>query len=85
MRERFKSEPLFLDIIDALEGVKNSKDLREQKRARHRALQYMIEDNKLWHVVGGTRTRARAWRECVSQEEAVQLVKEEHEKGGHWH
>lgn len=85
LRERFKSEPLFLDVIDALEGVKNSKDLREQKRARHRALQYMIEGDKLWHVAGGTRARARARRECVTQEEAVQLAREEHEKGGHWH
>ena len=85
LRERFKAEPLFLDVIDALEGVRKSKNLREQKRAQHRALHYMIEDNKLWHVAGGTRTRAKSRQECVTQEEAAELAKEEHKKGGHWH
>ena len=85
LRERFKSEPLFLDVIDALEGVKHSRNLREQKRAHHRSLQYMIEDDKLWHLAGGTGTRARSRQECVTQEEATQLAREEHEKGGHWH
>ena len=60
LRERFKSEPLFLDVIDALEGIKHSKNLREQKRAQHRALHYMIEDDKLWYIAGGTRARARS-------------------------
>ena len=85
LRERFKSEPLFLDVIDALEGVKHSRNLREQKRAHHRSLQYMIEDDKLWHLAGGTGTRARSRQECITQEEATQLAREEHEKGGHWH
>lgn len=85
LRERFKSEPLFLDVIDALEGIKHSKNLREQKRAQHRALHYMIEDDKLWYIAGGTRARARSRQECVTQEEATQLAREEHEKGGHWH
>jgi hypothetical protein len=85
LRERFKSEPLFLDVIDSLEGIKNSKNLRDQKRAQHRALHYMIEDDKLWYIAGGTRARAKSRQECVTQEEAVHLAKEEHEKGGHWH
>ena len=85
LRERFKSEPLFLNVIDALEGLANSKNLREQKRAQHRALHYMIEDDKLWYLAGGAKARARARQECVTQEEATQLAKEEHEKGGHWH
>jgi hypothetical protein len=85
LRERFKSEPLFLDVIDALEGVKHSRNLQEQKRAQHRALNYMIEDNKLWHLAGGTKARARSRQECVTQVEATQLAREEHEKGGHWH
>ena len=85
LRERFKEEPLFLDVLDALEGVKRSRNLREQKRAQHRALNYMVEDNKLWHLAGGTRARARPRQECVTQAEATQLAREEHEKGGHWH
>lgn len=85
LREWFKSEPLFLDVINALEGVKHSKNLHKQKRAQHCALHYMIEDNKLWHIAGGMRARARARQECVTQEEAVQLAREEHKNGSHWH
>jgi hypothetical protein len=85
LRERFKSEPLFLNVIDALEGISSSRNLREQKRAQHRALHYMIEDSKLWYIAGGAGARARARQECVTQGEATQLAKEEHEKGGHWH
>jgi hypothetical protein len=45
----------------------------------------MIEDGRLWYIAGGTRARAKSRQECVTQEEAGQLAKEEHEKGGHWH
>ena len=85
LRDQFKLEPLFLNVIDVLEGVKNSRNLREQKRAQHRALHYMIEDGRLWYIAGGTRARARSRQECITQEEATQLAKEEHEKNGHWH
>jgi hypothetical protein len=59
--------------------------LRERKRARHRAARYMIEEGKLWYVGGGTGTRAVARRECVTKEEAMELARVEHEKGGHFH
>ena len=45
----------------------------------------MIEDNKLWFLTGGMKTRARSRQECVTQEEATQMAREEHKKGGHWH
>ena len=45
----------------------------------------MIEEGKLWFIGGGTRTRAVARRECVTKEEAIELAKLEHEKGGHFH
>ena len=45
----------------------------------------MIEDGKLWYMGGGTPTRAVARRECITREEAVELAKAEHEKGGHFH
>ena len=45
----------------------------------------MIEDGKLWFVGGGTRARAVARRECVTKEEAMELARIEHEKGGHFH
>jgi hypothetical protein len=45
----------------------------------------MIDEGKLWFVGGGTRTRAVARRECVTKEEAVELARAEHDKGGHFH
>jgi hypothetical protein len=85
LRDRFTKTPLFRDVIDALEGIQSGIGLRERKRARHRATRYMIEDGKLWFVGGGTRTRAVARRECITKEEAVEMARIEHEKGGHFH
>jgi hypothetical protein len=85
LRDRFTTTPLFKDIIDALEGIQSELGLWERKRARHRSARYMIEDGKLWFVGGGTRTQAVAQRECVTKEEAVELARIEHEKGGHFH
>ena len=85
LRDRFATTPLFRDVIDVLEGIQSSLGLRERKRARHRAARYMIEDEKLWYVGGGTRTRAVSRRECVTKEEAINLARTEHEKGGHFH
>ena len=45
----------------------------------------MIEDGKLWYVGEGTPTRVVARRECITREEAVELAKAEHEKGGNFH
>ena len=85
LRDRFETTPLFRDVIDALEGIQSGLGLRERKRARHRSARYMIDEGKLWFVGGGTRTRAVARRECVTKDEAVELAKIEHEKGGHFH
>lgn len=46
---------------------------------------YMIKDEKLWYMGGGTPTRAITQRECVTQKEAVELAWSEHEMGGHFH
>jgi RNase H-like domain found in reverse transcriptase len=85
LRSRFQSTPLFRDVIDALEDIQSGIGLRERKRARHRAAQYMIDEGKLWFVGGGTCTRAVARCECVTKEEAVELAKTEHERGRHFH
>ena len=86
LKERFKDEPLYLDVIDAIIGLSSREaTVWEKKQAQHRKTQYMIEDRKLWFVGGGNGTRARARRECVSWTEAVVLAKAEHEQGGHWH
>ena len=85
LRDRFTTTPLFRDVVDALEGIQSGLGLRERKRARHRAMRYMIEDGKLWYVGGGTSMQAVVKRECVTKEEAVEIARLEHEKGGHFH
>ena len=85
LRERFASEPLFLEVINALLELDHGTKLQERKRARHRASQYTIENGRLWYIGGGTRIRARTRRECITRVEAVELARQEHEGGGHWH
>ena len=72
-------------VIEALELINREALVREKKRAQHQASEYMIEEGKLWHVGGGIKARAKVRRECITQEEATELAKKEHEQGGHWH
>jgi hypothetical protein len=85
MLRRFGKEPMFQTVIEALEVINGSATIREKKRAQHRSSEYMIEEGKLWHIGGGTKTRAKARRECITQEEATEMARKEHEQGGHWH
>ena len=84
LRERFKHEPIFAEVIDAMLGMDHDTSLHVKKRARHRASEYMIEDGRLWRVAGGHHTRAKSKVECITREEATQLAKQEHESNGHW-
>ena len=84
LRERFKNEPIFTEVIDAILELDQGVNLRQRKCARHRASEYMIEDGRLWRVMSGHSTRARSRVECVTREEATQLAKLEHESKGHW-
>ena len=84
LRERFKDEPIFLEVIDALLNLDHGKDVRLRKRARHRASEYLMENNRLWKLAGGHHTRARAKVECITKTEAIALAQKEHTEGGHW-
>ena len=84
LRERFKNEPIFAEVIDAILELDQGTNLRQRRRARHRAAEYMITEEKLWRVAGGHRARARPKVECVTREEAIQMASEEHTKNGHW-
>jgi hypothetical protein len=68
-----------------LEGIQSGLKLQEKKRARHQVVWYMIEDGKLWFIGGGTQIRAVARRECITKEEATELARAEHKKGGHFY
>lgn len=84
LRDRFRNEPIFAEVIDALLELDQGNSLKRRKRARHRASEYMIAEGRLWRVAGGHQARARPRVECISQEEATELAKEEHLKNGHW-
>ena len=84
LRTRFANEKVFIEIIDSMLDLDHGKSLRVQKRARHKAKGYMIEDGKLWKVGDGSE-RARARLECVTKGETVQLAWEEHRDNGHFH
>jgi transposase InsO family protein len=84
LRERFKNEAIFAEVIDAILELDHGTNLRQKKRARHRASEYQIEEGKLWRVAGGHSTRARSKVECITKEEATQLAQKEHEANGHW-
>ena len=85
LQDHFSATPIFWNIIDALEGIQSESGLWERKRVQHWAAQYMIDEGKLWFVGGGTWAQAVARRVCVTKEEAVELARKEHEKGGHFH
>jgi hypothetical protein len=84
LRERFKDEPIFAEVIYAILEMDQGTSLRQKKQARHRASEYTIEGGKLWRVAGGHSTRARSRVECVTRDEAIQLARHEHETKGHW-
>jgi hypothetical protein len=84
LRERFVNESVFLEVIDSLLELDHGKSLRVRKRAKHKAKNYMIEDERLWRI-GDESNRARARLECVTKEETVKLAWDEHRNNGHFH
>lgn len=84
LRERFKNEPIFLEVVEALFELDQGKDVKLRKRARHRASEYLIDGGRLWRVAGGHHNRARTKVECVTKDEAKTLAEKEHRERGHW-
>jgi hypothetical protein len=84
LRNRFKEEPIFLEVIEALCGLDSDRTERERRQVQHRALGYIIEDRHLWRIADGKSAHTRARVECVTQQEAVALAKEVHANNGHW-
>ena len=84
LREHFKNEPIFLEVVEALLQLDQGKDVKTRKRAQHRASQYLISDGKLWRIAGGHQGRAQTKVECVTKDEARALAEKEHAEKGHW-
>ena len=84
LRNRFKDEPIFLEVVEALFELDQGKNVKLRKRARHRASEYIVDNGKLWKIAGGHHGRARTKVECVTKEEAKALAIVEHSEKGHW-
>ena len=84
LRARFIDEPIFLDVIDAMNNIDQGKRVRDKRRARHRMLGYQIEGGRLYRIGDGKSTRARPRLECVTQKEAIELARVEHQERGHF-
>ena len=80
LRERFKDENVFIEVIDALSSIDKPTTEQDRKRAQHKAEGYLIEDGKLWRLGGATPARAVSRRECVTKAEATELARVEHKK-----
>ncbi|KIJ57708.1 hypothetical protein HYDPIDRAFT_103956, partial [Hydnomerulius pinastri MD-312] len=81
---RFVDEPLFSEVLEAIFNLDRAKSDRERRRAKHRALGYQVEGGRLWRIADGRSLRARARVECISQKEAIEMAKHEHNTNGHW-
>ena len=84
LRARFMGENVFVEIIDSLLELDHGKSLKVQKRAKHKAKGYMIDEGRLWKIGDGSAI-AKARLECVTQVETVALAWEEHRNNGHFH
>jgi hypothetical protein len=56
----------------------------DKRRAHHCMLGYQIEDGCLYRIGDGKSIHARPHLECVTQEEAVEMARIEHKRGGHF-
>ncbi|KAI0324252.1 hypothetical protein GY45DRAFT_1230895, partial [Cubamyces sp. BRFM 1775] len=81
---RFREEPVFVEVIQAIMNMDGDEDERKRRRARHRAEQYSIDNGKLWRIRGGTTTRGRHRTECITKKETVEKAREVHQNQGHW-
>jgi hypothetical protein len=84
LRARFANEKVFIEIINSILELDHGKSLKVQKRAKHKAKGYMIDEGRLWRIGDGS-ARAKAKLECVTQDETVALAWEEHRNNGHFH
>jgi hypothetical protein len=85
LRNRFKEELMYLQVIDAILELDFGSSMQAQKCVHHSATKYFIEGGKLWRLGGGVLARAQARRECIMCAEARVQAAEVHVNGGHFH
>ena len=61
LRTRFANENVFIEVIDSMLKLDHGKSLRVQKRAKHKAKGYMIEDGRLWRIGDGSERQEQGW------------------------
>ena len=80
---RFAGESIFLDVIELLLKLDEKHSMRERRRVKHWALEYMINEGRLWQVGHRRREQARTRVECIIRGEAVELARKMHIEEGH--
>ncbi|KIJ22798.1 hypothetical protein M422DRAFT_84944, partial [Sphaerobolus stellatus SS14] len=83
LKERFREDPWFLEIVDYLVGDTKSMTVRERRRLYHKTAGFWIEDRKLWRV--STKATDRTARtECIPCTGGLLKARKTHEKNGHF-
>src|SRR6266481_3897926 len=80
--QEFADDPWLTEVVEALTNG-NMPDIRTRHRARHCALNFAIQDGKLWRM----RTKAKdrvAKVECVPRTKGFRLAMRVHEQNGHF-
>ncbi|KIJ35102.1 hypothetical protein M422DRAFT_80194, partial [Sphaerobolus stellatus SS14] len=83
LRERFREDPWFLEIVDYLVGNTKSLSVRERRRLHHKAAGFWLEDGKLWRASTKATDRT-AKTECIPCAEGIQKARTAHEANGHF-
>ena len=82
LREQFADDPWLSEVVESLTN-QDMPNICTRRQARHWAMNFTINDGKLWY----TRTKAtdRATRvECVPKTKRVELAAKTHEENGHF-
>ncbi len=82
LHEQFADDPWLSDVVNALTN-RDMPDIQTRCRARHRALNFAIENGKLWHIWTKAKDRV-ACVECVSWTKGFNLAMKTHEENGHF-
>ena len=84
LKECFKDEPVFKEVLKAMLAINSDYSIRNRRRARHWASQYLVKEGKLWCLKGRTAVRTRAHVECVTKAEVREMALQHHSSQGHW-